>query len=136
MVKTNLSPFKGIFQMIFLKYDFDLGVHCIFVSNWYTSIKFFTEIMISSKFKIWNASILGKMTNLNAKIIIYLLAWHFHRLFWNNLAKYVRTCVLKNSANPFMSIVIFSWINIQKHEHANLSSANNRQFFLSFRWNK
>ena len=69
--------------------------------------------MISSKFKISNVWILGKMTNFNPKIRIYLLAWH---LGWNKLAEDVRICLLKNSVEPFMSeSVFFSWINAQKH---------------------
>ena len=57
----------------------------------------------------------GKSPVLNPKIKIYLLAWHLHRLSWNNLAKDVRIYVLKNSVEPFMSKnVFFSWINAQK----------------------
>ena len=63
--------------------------------------------MILSKFNIWKKWILGKMTNLTPKIIIYFLALLFHSLFWNKLAKNILIYVLNNSVEPLMSKNIF-----------------------------
>ena len=94
------------------------------------------KLCLKCKFSIWNASILGKMTNLSPKIIIYLLAWLLHSLFWNKLAKNGRICMLKNSVESFMSKSNFFLNKCTKTCWSHLNSPNIRQFFLSFRWNK
>ena len=108
--------FRRYFPQVWIEY---------FVSYQYPSIKPFSYVTISSKFKTLNVWILRKMTKLNPKIIIYLLAWQFHRLFWNKLAKNVRICVLKNSVEAVMSKsnlflnkytkTCWSYLNSNKH---------------------
>ena len=112
---------------------FNLDVNYIFFIK---LIYYHKTFHLKFKFSIENVSILGKMTNLTPKIIIYLLAWLLHRLFWNKLAKNVRICVLKNSVKPFMSKSNFFLNKCTKTCWSHLNSPNIRQFFLSFRWNK
>ena len=92
--------------------------------------------MISSKFKIWNVWILGKMTNTTPKIIIYPFVWLFHKLFWNKLDKNARICVLKNFVEPFMSKTKFFLNKCSKKCWSHLNYLNIRQLLLSVRWNK
>ena len=106
---------RRIFRWCFTQVGlvFHLDVLCIICVNLIYFHKTFQSNYDFYYMQIWNVWILGKMANLNPKIKIYLLAWHFHRLDWNKLAKDVRICALKNSVEPFMSKSIFSWMNAQ-----------------------
>lgn len=108
-----------------------------FGSNRYTSINIFTYIMISNKFKIWNVCILEKMTNLIPNNLIQFLAWHFHRLVWNKLAKDVPICMHKNSVDPLMLKQYYFFLDIcTKTCQSHLNFPSIREFFVSSRWNK
>ena len=137
-VSENSMHLRGIFRWCFtqvgLVFNLDvLWLICLKLIYFHISFQLNYD---SSIFKIWNVWILGKMINLNPKIKIYLLAWHFHRLDCNKLAKDVRICVLKNSVDPFMSKSIFFLNECTKTCWSNFNSPNIRQFILSFRWNK
>ena len=116
---------------------FNLGVHCIFCVKLIYSRKtchFDYVFNVNPIFKIYQ--FWGKITNFTPKIISYLLAWQFQRLFWNKLAKNVRICILKNSVEPFMLKSYFFLNKGTKTCWSHLNSPDIRQFFLSFRWNK
>ena len=115
---------------------FDLDVHCIICVKLIYFPKTFSLKLWFQKFNIWNVSILGEMTNLTPKIIIYHLARLLHRFFWNKSAKNVRIYVLKNSIEPFMSKSNFLLNKWTKTCWSDLNSSNIRQLFLSFWWNK
>ena len=138
---NNSTHLRGFFRLYFPQVGpFNLDVHWIFCAKfiyfhktfhlWFSLFTF----QVNSKF--WNVWILGKMPNLNPKIIIYPLPWHFGRLFWNKLAKNERICVLKNSVESFVSKINFFLNKYTKACWSHLNSPNIWQFFLSSRWNK
>ena len=121
MISMHLRGFsRWHFPQLWLV--FNLDVHCIICVK--LIYIFSLKLWFQSKLNIWNVSILGKMTNLTSKTIIYLLAWLCHRLFWNKLAKNVRIYVLKNFVEPFMSKSNFFLNKCTKACWSHLNSPN------------